>query len=253
VGEKRVGTLAPVTARCKVGFVGLLRGRSRCARADPSVPRPECTRKCRARWIGPRIVTTSSRERVRVVRSPLNVMARLSKVVGRNGTRGVAQRARISSRRPDSSHGQNSMLKALNWKSKSGNGFRGWKICGLGSGVEECALNALRCSGIIVRCSEIIVISVFRGSAPEVRRETFVTSETYFGKPNRLPEGCLKLVPRSWWSLGACRPVLRGRLLVSGANPGSSVRKGIREGSGCPGLSNMPRKCTRTCHWLLWH
>ncbi|PKI34663.1 hypothetical protein CRG98_044946 [Punica granatum] len=36
----------------------------------------------RARLVGPRIVTTSSRERVRVVRNPLNVMARLSDVVG---------------------------------------------------------------------------------------------------------------------------------------------------------------------------
>ncbi|PKI69969.1 hypothetical protein CRG98_009638, partial [Punica granatum] len=104
--QKRVGTLAPVTARCEVGFVGLLRGGSTRARADPSVPRPEQTRKCErklgkneenpvreklvnggcARLIGPRTVTTSSRERVRVVRNPLNVMARLSEVVGRNGT-----------------------------------------------------------------------------------------------------------------------------------------------------------------------
>ncbi|OWM82870.1 hypothetical protein CDL15_Pgr020316 [Punica granatum] len=40
-----------------------------------------------ARLIGPRTVTTSSRGRVRVVRNPLNVMARLGKVVERNGTR----------------------------------------------------------------------------------------------------------------------------------------------------------------------
>ncbi|OWM84383.1 hypothetical protein CDL15_Pgr017487 [Punica granatum] len=40
-----------------------------------------------ARLVGPRTVTTSSRGRVRVVRNPLNVMARLVKVVGRNGTR----------------------------------------------------------------------------------------------------------------------------------------------------------------------
>ncbi|OWM75267.1 hypothetical protein CDL15_Pgr023788 [Punica granatum] len=39
-----------------------------------------------ARLIGPRTVTTSSRGRVRVVRNPLNVMARLAEVVGRNGT-----------------------------------------------------------------------------------------------------------------------------------------------------------------------
>ncbi|PKI64530.1 hypothetical protein CRG98_015093 [Punica granatum] len=35
---------------------------------------------------------------------------------------------------------------------------------------------------------------------------------------------------------GACRPVLGGRLLVSGAGPESPVRKGVRERSGCPGL-----------------
>ncbi|PKI67420.1 hypothetical protein CRG98_012182, partial [Punica granatum] len=81
---------------------------------------------------------------------------------------------------------------------------------------------------------------------PKVRREAFVTTETYFGRPSQVPEGCLKLAPRPWWSLGACRPVLRGRLLVSGANPGSSVRKGLRGGSGCPGLSRMPRKCARS-------
>ncbi|PKI73017.1 hypothetical protein CRG98_006592 [Punica granatum] len=39
-----------------------------------------------SRLIGPRTVTTSSRGRVRVVRNPLNVVARLAKVVGRNGT-----------------------------------------------------------------------------------------------------------------------------------------------------------------------
>ncbi|PKI59965.1 hypothetical protein CRG98_019632, partial [Punica granatum] len=76
-----------------------------------------------------------------------------------------------------------------------------------------CALNALRCSGIIVRCSEIVVVSAFRGNTLKARREAFVTTETYFGRPNRVPEGCLKLVPRPWWSLGACRPVLRGHLL----------------------------------------
>ncbi|PKI64513.1 hypothetical protein CRG98_015076 [Punica granatum] len=110
-----------------------------------------------------------------------------------------------------------------------------------------------RCSGTVVRCSEIVVISVFRGNAPKAHWETFVTTETYFGAPSRVPEGYLKLVPRPWWSLGACRPVLRGRLLVSGASPGSSVRKGVRGGSECPGLSRMPRKCAGTCCWSLWH
>ncbi|PKI38549.1 hypothetical protein CRG98_041060 [Punica granatum] len=93
----------------------------------------------------------------------------------------------------------------------------------------------------------------FPWKCPKARREAFVTTETYFGRPSRVLEGCLKLVPRPWWSLGACRPVLRGRLLASGANPGSSVRKGVRGGSGCPGLSRMSRKCPRTCHWSFWH
>ncbi|OWM80212.1 hypothetical protein CDL15_Pgr012343 [Punica granatum] len=96
----------------------------------------------------------------------------------------------------------------------------------------QCSLNVSRHSGIVVGCSKIVVISVFRGNAPEACRETFVTTETYFGKPSRVSKGCLKLVPRSWWSLSACRPVLRGRLLVSGASPGSSVRKGVHGGIG---------------------
>ncbi|PKI65878.1 hypothetical protein CRG98_013730 [Punica granatum] len=96
--------------------------------------------------------------------------------------------------------------------------------------------------GILKLCSEIVVISVFRGSVPKAHRETFVTAETPLGKPSRVPEGRLKLVPRLWWSLGVCRPVLGGRLLVSGAGPGSSVRKGVRERSGCPGSCGLPRK-----------
>ncbi|PKI56987.1 hypothetical protein CRG98_022613 [Punica granatum] len=76
----------------------------------------------------------------------------------------------------------------------------------------------------------------FPWKCPKARREAFVTTETYFGRPSRVPEGCLKLVPRPWWSLGACRPVLRGCLLVSGANPGSSVRKGVR---GVIGVSRL--------------
>ncbi|OWM68700.1 hypothetical protein CDL15_Pgr020640 [Punica granatum] len=106
VRGKWVGTRVSGTARCKAGFVGLLRDGSTRPWADPSVPRPEQTRKCErklgkneenpvrekrvnggcARLIGPRTVTTSSRGRVRVVRNPLNVMARLAEVVGRNGT-----------------------------------------------------------------------------------------------------------------------------------------------------------------------
>ncbi|PKI47862.1 hypothetical protein CRG98_031736 [Punica granatum] len=80
--------------------------RSLRPRHDPNVLRPEQTRKrerkfgknvrnpvkekwmndgC-ARLIGPRTVTTSSRGRMRVVRNPWNVMARLAEVVGRNDT-----------------------------------------------------------------------------------------------------------------------------------------------------------------------
>ncbi|PKI37167.1 hypothetical protein CRG98_042441 [Punica granatum] len=81
-------------------------GRHASSEHDPSVPRPEQTRKCErklgkneenpvrekrvnggcARLIGPRTVTASSRGRVRVVRNPLNVMARLAEVVEENGT-----------------------------------------------------------------------------------------------------------------------------------------------------------------------
>ncbi|PKI50338.1 hypothetical protein CRG98_029274 [Punica granatum] len=64
-----------------------------------------------------------------------------------------------------------------------------------------------------------------------------MTTETFLGKPSRVPEGHLKLVPRPWWSLGACRPVLGSRLLVSGAGPGSSVRKSVRERSGLSRVS----------------
>ncbi|PKI33040.1 hypothetical protein CRG98_046569 [Punica granatum] len=59
----------------------------------------------------------------------------------------------------------------------------------------------------VVRCSGIVVISVPRGRAPKARRGTFMTTETSLGKTSRVPEGHLKLVPRPWWSLGACRPV----------------------------------------------
>ncbi|OWM86020.1 hypothetical protein CDL15_Pgr027246 [Punica granatum] len=69
-----------------------------------------------------------------------------------------------------------------------------------------------------------------------------MTTETHFGRSSRVPEGCLKLVPRPWWSLGACRPVLKGRSLVGGVNPGSYVRKGVGGGSGCPGfMQDVPK------------
>ncbi|PKI64521.1 hypothetical protein CRG98_015084 [Punica granatum] len=111
----------------------------------------------------------------------------------------------------------------------------------------------LGCSLDVLWCSGLVVISVLRGHAPKICREMFMTTETSLGKPIRVPKGHLKLVPRPWWSLGACRPVLGGRLLVCGASPGSSIRKGIRRGSECPGLSRMPRKRARTCRWSLWH
>ncbi|PKI56024.1 hypothetical protein CRG98_023583 [Punica granatum] len=34
---------------------------------------------------------------------------------------------------------------------------------------------------------------------------------------------------------------------------GSLVGKASVNVRGCPGLSGMPLKCARTCHWLLWH
>ncbi|PKI68251.1 hypothetical protein CRG98_011331 [Punica granatum] len=52
------------------------------------------------------------------------------------------------------------------------------------------------------------------GTLTGARRDTFMTAETSLGKPSRVPEGHLELVPRPWWSLGACRPVLGGRLLL---------------------------------------
>ncbi|OWM72781.1 hypothetical protein CDL15_Pgr024833 [Punica granatum] len=120
-------------------------------------------------------------------------------------------------------------------------------------GFSQCSLNVLRCSGIVVRRSGIVVISVFRGRAPKARRETFVTTGTSLGKPSRVPEGHLRLFLRPWWSLGACRPVSECRLLVSGSGPGSSATKGVSERSGYPSSCGLPRKCVRTCHWSLWH
>ncbi|PKI31387.1 hypothetical protein CRG98_048222, partial [Punica granatum] len=94
---------------------------------DPSVPRPEQTRKCEtkfgenernpvrekrmndgcARLVGPRTVTTSSRGRGRVVRNPLNMMARLAEVVRGNGTRGGLRYARLGVSGPDCVYGWN--------------------------------------------------------------------------------------------------------------------------------------------------
>ncbi|OWM90787.1 hypothetical protein CDL15_Pgr002710 [Punica granatum] len=76
--------------------------------------------------------------------------------------------------------------------------------------MDECSLNVSRRSGIVV-------VSVFHGRAPKARRETFMTTETSLGKLSRVSEGHLKLIPRPWRSLGACRPVFGCRLLVSGS------------------------------------
>ncbi|PKI37168.1 hypothetical protein CRG98_042442 [Punica granatum] len=69
-------------------------------------------------------MTTSSRGRVRVVRNPLNVMARLAEVVGGNGTRGKLRCARLGVSGPECSHGWNGVLETSNRKSKTGNGLR---------------------------------------------------------------------------------------------------------------------------------
>ncbi|OWM72483.1 hypothetical protein CDL15_Pgr021200 [Punica granatum] len=95
----------------------------------------------------------------------------------------------------------------------------------LSPGLSQYSSNVLRRSGIAV-------IFVLCGCAPKILREAFVITETSLGRPCRVPKGHLKLAPRPRWSLGACRPVLGGRLLVSGSGPGSPVRKGVRERSG---------------------
>ncbi|PKI62851.1 hypothetical protein CRG98_016756 [Punica granatum] len=65
-------------------------------------------------------------------------------------------------------------------------------------------------------CLGIVAISVFRECAPKIHRDALATTETSFEDPRRVPKGRLRLVPRPRWSLGACRPVLGCRLLVSG-------------------------------------
>ncbi|PKI38997.1 hypothetical protein CRG98_040613 [Punica granatum] len=99
------------------------------------------------------------------------------------------------------------------------------------------------CSPNVLRCSGVAVISVFCERAPKIHREAFATTETSLGEPCRVPKGRLKLVPRPRWSLGVCRPILGGRLPVSGAGPGSPVRKGVRERLG---VSRLNRDASRT-------
>ncbi|PKI40050.1 hypothetical protein CRG98_039561 [Punica granatum] len=94
--------------------------------------------------------------------------------------------------------------------------------------VNECSGDsALRgqCSLDVSRCSGIVMISTFRGRAPKAHRETFVTIKTFLKRPSRVSEGHRKLVPRPWWSLGACRPVSGCRLLVSGSGLPEPCRK----------------------------
>ncbi|PKI50349.1 hypothetical protein CRG98_029258 [Punica granatum] len=170
-----------------------------------------------ARLVGPRTVATSSRMRMRVVRNPLNVMARLAEVVGRNGTsKGSVCAARsfrlenLECLNDEDLNEPNIAIRRVNKRSGD-------------SAPRESVLPAWT-FGVefsVPRCSGIVVISVFRGRALKARRETFMTTETSFGKPSRVPEGHLKLVPRPWWSLGVCRPVFGCRLLVSEAGPES--------------------------------
>ncbi|PKI41315.1 hypothetical protein CRG98_038301 [Punica granatum] len=103
----------------------------------------------------------------------------------------------------------------------------------------------------VPRCSGIVVIPVFRGRAPKARRETFMTTETSLGKPSRVSEGHLKLVPRPWWSLGACRPDLGGRLLVSGAGPGSSCHSASSVVFGIPCSFILLMVLLRLSRWTM--
>ncbi|PKI63922.1 hypothetical protein CRG98_015703 [Punica granatum] len=62
VGENGVGTLAPVTALSEIGFLGLLRSRSRCSWTVPngrSLDKPKTMRESSIKNYGPR-----KRERV---------------------------------------------------------------------------------------------------------------------------------------------------------------------------------------------
>ncbi|OWM80219.1 hypothetical protein CDL15_Pgr012350 [Punica granatum] len=73
------------------------------------------------------------------------------------------------------------------------------------------------------------------------------------GEPYGVPNGHSKLVPRPRWSLGACRPVLGCRLLVSGSGPGSPVRKGIRERSGVSRLKRDALGTHPNVSLVTWH
>ncbi|OWM75365.1 hypothetical protein CDL15_Pgr021081 [Punica granatum] len=70
-------------------------------------------------------MTTSSLGRVRVVRNPLNMMARLAKVVEGNGTSRRLSALGDPALGPDGLHERNMGLAASNRKTKLGNGLRG--------------------------------------------------------------------------------------------------------------------------------
>ncbi|PKI71770.1 hypothetical protein CRG98_007836 [Punica granatum] len=82
-----------------------------------------------ARLIGPRIVTTNSRGRARVVRNPWNVMARLAEVVGRSGTSEGSMCAARGISRPECSHGWNEAREFGNFWLESG-----WVVTGIPGG-----------------------------------------------------------------------------------------------------------------------
>ncbi|PKI53265.1 hypothetical protein CRG98_026345 [Punica granatum] len=63
LGENGVGTLAPVTAPSEIGFLGLLRGRSRRSWIVPNVPKPGQTRNDERKF-GKKNVNPVKRERV---------------------------------------------------------------------------------------------------------------------------------------------------------------------------------------------
>ncbi|PKI77695.1 hypothetical protein CRG98_001925 [Punica granatum] len=184
-----------------------------------------------ARWIGPRILTTSSRGRVRVVRNPLNVMARLDKVLERNGTRGGL--------------GVHPGKEFGDFWFKSGRVDTGIPGVfptilagfGLGTGLTKCSSNVPRRSGIAV-------ISVCHVHAPKARREAFVTTETSLGRPSRVPKDHLKLVPQPggpWVPVG---PFPGAVYLLVGRASRSPVRKGLCESLGTP----WPKQDTSEMH-----
>ncbi|PKI78946.1 hypothetical protein CRG98_000658 [Punica granatum] len=61
--ENEVGTLAPTTARCKIGLVELLRDGSRCSWVVPNVPSPKQTRHSERKF-GKNAKNPVKRERV---------------------------------------------------------------------------------------------------------------------------------------------------------------------------------------------